>query len=391
MSTISSLPPIDTTKQAPLDWRAHLPVHPAAELFPLMAEYDPAALKELAENIKVNGLSVPTVIWKDENDDKLFLLDGRNRLDAMALAGILGVDALGILFDVKTGFPVYLVELLSQKPCAKGGDPYEIALGLNVHRRHLNTEQKRDLIANVLKAKPEKSNNQIAKEVKANDKTVAKVRANLKSTSEIPKLDKTIGADGKARPVKVKKKPTPVPAPDETMNGAKPEVVVEAKPPAAKSSSAGDSTLFTFTAHVRELLRLTDKRKAERFAKTAVKAADLARLGQFLADLAGLVGTPPRDPNGHDGEPEPTEKPISIEAAPAHDAPTPMPATKAKPSKQPSISQRRKLDLDDLEVAIRQEQRRSVGIPGGISEWRRLDKARKRRAELLRAAEATRH
>jgi len=34
---------------------------------------------------------------------------------------------------------------------------------------------------------------------------------------------------------------------------------------------------------------LTNKRPAERFAKTVVKAADLARLGQFLADLARLV------------------------------------------------------------------------------------------------------
>jgi hypothetical protein len=43
--------------------------------------------------------------------------------------------------------------------------------------------------------------------VKVDDKTVAKVRDNLESTSEIPKLEKTVGKDGKAR--KQRKKPSP--------------------------------------------------------------------------------------------------------------------------------------------------------------------------------------
>jgi hypothetical protein len=30
----------------PLNWRAHLPVHPAAEFFPLMKDKDPAAFKD---------------------------------------------------------------------------------------------------------------------------------------------------------------------------------------------------------------------------------------------------------------------------------------------------------------------------------------------------------
>jgi hypothetical protein len=129
------------------DWRAYLRIHPAAELFPMMSETE---LKELAENIKMNGLVDPIVIWinQQENDIRQ-LLDGRNRLDAMALAGILGVDGHG-LYNVKTG------ELISQTVRANG-DPYEIALALNVHRRHLTTEQKRELIAKVLKAKPERS------------------------------------------------------------------------------------------------------------------------------------------------------------------------------------------------------------------------------------------
>jgi ParB-like nuclease domain len=156
-ATVQDGPPL--TAQIPFNWRAHPPVHPAAELFPLMSESE---LKELAEDIKANGLIDPTVVWADDNGDN-FLLDGRNRLDAMALAGILGVDDYGILFDVKTGFPVCLVELLSQKPCVKSGDPYALALSLNVHRRHLTNEDKDRLIAELIKANPEKSNRQSKK------------------------------------------------------------------------------------------------------------------------------------------------------------------------------------------------------------------------------------
>jgi len=62
----------------------------------------------------------------------------------------------------------------------------------------------------------------------------------------------------------------------------------------------------------------------------------------------------------------------------------------AAPDKAPPISQWRKLDIDDLEAAIVQEQRRSADIPGGITpaEWRRLDRARERAKELTASAAA---
>lgn len=83
-----------------------------------------------------------------------------------------------------------------------GFDPYAYVLSKNVHRRHLNAEQKHKLIAEVLKAKPEISNRQIAKQVKVNDKKVARVRTELEATAAIPQLEKTTGADGKARPAR---------------------------------------------------------------------------------------------------------------------------------------------------------------------------------------------
>jgi hypothetical protein len=67
------------------NWRAHLPVHPAADRFPLLSESE---LKELAEDIRKNGLQCPIVIRHQENDSDQ-LIDGRNRLDALALLGLI--------------------------------------------------------------------------------------------------------------------------------------------------------------------------------------------------------------------------------------------------------------------------------------------------------------
>jgi hypothetical protein len=170
------------------DWRAHL--------FPLMS---PAELKELAEDIKAHGQTTAIMMWPDSNQ-KLLLIDGRNRLDALALLGLIGVDKSGCL-TLKTTRPNDRCEF----ECAPHIDPYALALSLNVHRRHLTPEQKRTLIAKVLKARPEQSDRQIAEQAKVDHKTVGKVRAEKEATGEIPQLKKTTGKDGKSRPKPTKK------------------------------------------------------------------------------------------------------------------------------------------------------------------------------------------
>jgi hypothetical protein len=161
-------------------WRDVLPIHPAAELFPLMSQEE---LRELGEDIKAKGtIHHPIVLYQGK------LLDGRNRLDAM--------EMVGFDFDFERGHAVHHLH--------RSTDPYEYVISASLHRRHLTAEQKRYLIAKVLKAKPEQSNRKIAKQAKADDKTVANVRRGLEATAEIPKLKKTIGADGKSRP-KIKK------------------------------------------------------------------------------------------------------------------------------------------------------------------------------------------
>jgi hypothetical protein len=176
------------------DWRAILPVHPAAELFPPLSE---AELLELAEDISMNGLRTSIVTCGGGKCP--VLLDGRNRLDALALAGLL--YATDGHLHLKTWTGTKWAELSGNKIDFQhfhGADPYALVLSLNIHRRHLTGEQKRELIAKLLKRQPEASSNSIAKQAKADNKTVDSVRAKLEANSEIPnKTTERIEASGR--------------------------------------------------------------------------------------------------------------------------------------------------------------------------------------------------
>jgi len=177
-------------------WRSDLPIHPAADLFPPMTSDE---LRELGADIVKNGLTIPVALWQAEPRSPQFLLDGRNRLDAIELA---------------TGCSVIIMHYTLSPPEIVAGDfragdrvikldhtvdPYAYVISANIHRRHLTREQKRDLVAKLLKATPERSNRQIAETVKADHKTVASVRAEKEASGEIPQLIATVGKDGKMR------------------------------------------------------------------------------------------------------------------------------------------------------------------------------------------------
>ena len=176
------------------NWRDVLPVHAAADLFPLMSESE---LRELADDIKANGLHTPIVLWgKDYSSSSSTLIDGRNRLDAMMLAGLLYVSDEGKLWTRLYGHPTPL----RQHADNTIDDPYAYALSCNVHRRHLTGEQKRELITKVLKAKPETSDRQIATAAKVDHKTVGSVRSEMEGRGEIPHVEKRTDTKGRKQP-----------------------------------------------------------------------------------------------------------------------------------------------------------------------------------------------
>ena len=95
-----------------------LTVHPAAALFPMLQDDE---LQSLAEDIKANGLINPIVLCEGA------ILDGRNRLEACAIAG------------VEPDYVEY-----------EGDSPTAYVVSVNLQRRHLNTSQRAAIAAEML-------------------------------------------------------------------------------------------------------------------------------------------------------------------------------------------------------------------------------------------------
>ena len=149
-------------------------------------------------------------------------MDGRNRLDAMELVGV------KVRFEPDEGGAFKFFYLHDDAHDYDGdddsvfdsdagvietfhGDPYAFVLSANIHRRHLTAEQKRDLIAKLVKAKPEQSDRQVAKQTKTSPTTVGKVRKEAEATGDVSKVDTRTDTKGRKQP-SAKPKKAPIPA-----------------------------------------------------------------------------------------------------------------------------------------------------------------------------------
>jgi hypothetical protein len=158
-------------------WRELLPVHPAAELFPRMS---PDEMKALGEDIKANGLQSPIAFLKGK-DGTPQVLDGCNRLDAMELVGFQfcpgedGKAPAGLSFTRPDNRQAvyYLWHAKYSYFPEVNGDPYAFVISANIHRRHLTTEQRKEIAAALLRVNPARSDRSVAKEVRLDNKTVA--------------------------------------------------------------------------------------------------------------------------------------------------------------------------------------------------------------------------
>jgi len=139
---------------------------------------DEVALNELAADIKANGLHEAI---KVDHTNRL-LVDGRNRERACAIAG---VD------------PRY--ERLPEKT-----DIFNYIVSINLRRRHLTDEQRREVVRVIAARNPDLSNRSIAKLAGVSAPTVAVARnatvKDLTVDSHKPIVQKTKGADGRMRP-----------------------------------------------------------------------------------------------------------------------------------------------------------------------------------------------
>lgn len=140
---------------------------------PLTAdEYDALLL-----DISQNGITVPVVY-----DQHGRLIDGHHRVE---IAQRLRIDVPQVVREV-----------------ANAQEARSLAYSLNLHRRHLSREQKRDLLAASIKADPHLSDRQHAERVGSSDKTAGSVRAELERRAEIPHVETRTDTAGRSQPAK---------------------------------------------------------------------------------------------------------------------------------------------------------------------------------------------
>lgn len=142
---------------------------------PLTAE----EYNELKNDIAERGVMVPI-----EYDEHGNVLDGHHRLQICAELGI-------------KDFPKVIRAGMTE------AEKRTHARKLNMARRQLSREQRRDLILDEALEHPEKSDRQIAKELSVSPTTVGTVRAQAALDGQVSKLDTSTGADGKQYPRQV--------------------------------------------------------------------------------------------------------------------------------------------------------------------------------------------
>jgi ParB-like chromosome segregation protein Spo0J len=149
--------------------------HPLAGEFPPIASMEFAAL---VADIKAKGLREPITLYEGK------ILDGIHRYRACLQTG---VDPQFKTFE------------------GTEQDARAFVNSKNFHRRHLSPKERRDRLAEFVKANLKKSDRQLAKEAGTTHPTIAKARKHAEATGKALPVETRTGADGKARKPPVKK------------------------------------------------------------------------------------------------------------------------------------------------------------------------------------------
>jgi hypothetical protein len=128
-------------------------------------------------DIKANGLQEQIMLYEGK------ILDGRNRYRACLKAKV--PEMLGTAFDPFEG---------------NDDDARAYVISKNIRRRHLTPELKRNLITELLKATPEKTDRQIGKQVGAHHTTVGTIRKAGERRGEISHVEKRTDTKGRSQP-----------------------------------------------------------------------------------------------------------------------------------------------------------------------------------------------
>lgn len=153
-----------------------------------MPRLSPEEYSDLEQDIVENGVQVPIMV-----DPEGTIIDGHHR------------DEIARKHDLHC--PRRVIE-------GDGLKLRSMAYSLNLHRRHLNREQKRDLISQSLADDPQLSNREHARRTGASTTTVGTVREGMEGEGRLSKLDSRVSGDGRVRPASQPPRPTPEPQPE---------------------------------------------------------------------------------------------------------------------------------------------------------------------------------
>jgi ParB-like chromosome segregation protein Spo0J len=166
-------------------WRKIMKVHAAAEKLRPATDDECRALRG---DLHKNGQIEPVLLLTIAGGPKL-LGDGRTRLDLLEDNGVQVITADGELL-----VPHKVVSLPDDAAALS------LVLSLNLYRRHLSLDDRRNLVRTVLTASPEKSDRQVSKIVGLSHPTVTKERKYLESQGDVVKLSTSSDSTGRKQP-----------------------------------------------------------------------------------------------------------------------------------------------------------------------------------------------
>jgi hypothetical protein len=149
-----------------------IPFHPFADKFPLLNGNE---FNELVRDIEAHDQREPITLFQGK------ILDGRNRYRAC----------------LKLKREPRFREFKGDEAAARA-----FVFSQNIVRRHLKAKEKREAVAAFLKADPNKSDRQIAREVKASPTTVGAVRTEMEAKGDVSNLDTRIDTEGRKQPAR---------------------------------------------------------------------------------------------------------------------------------------------------------------------------------------------
>jgi hypothetical protein len=305
-----SAPP-DTAPQTvePEHWVFALPVHPAAECFPMV----PATVVKLMQSIKENGQREPISV----DEEQKHLIAGRHRREACRLLGIAP--------------RVRIVEI--------SGDDYEAiatyARDENLVRFHLDVDEQvrsenklatlRERVIAAAKANPTTSINQIAKDTGTTQPTASKIINEAVATGDVQRPLNVVDTKGRTQPARKPAKPpapasSPPPGPSKSPSRRRDEAIVALIPLLRAKPAETAEDIMRLLGDEPGIGALSLARRVE-LCHGLFKALNVSFFDMRPACLA-----PQPEPT-----PEPAPPIAAAEPAPEPELPLPMPEPKPKP------------------------------------------------------------